>query len=181
VTNDPLYIKYHDEEWGIPNRDDLKMFEFLILESAQAGLSWIIILRKRENYRKSFLNFDPKKIAQFKKKDIARLLKNPGIIRNKKKIEAAVNNAKIFLKIKKEFGSFSKYIWNFIKNKPIHHKIKQLSDYPKFTKEAETISLDLKKRGFKFMGPSIVYAHMQALGMVNDHMAGCFKKINLKL
>jgi DNA-3-methyladenine glycosylase I len=174
VTHDPLYLNYHDKEWGRPVRDDKKIFEFLVLESAQAGLSWLTVLRKRKNYEKAFANFDPKKVAKFGAREVKKLLNNAGIIRNRAKIEAAINNAKKFLEIQKEFGSFSKYMWGFVKNKPIRHKIKKLGDYRPKTKEAEIWAADLKKRGFKFLGPVVIYAHMQAVGMVNDHMQGCF-------
>lgn len=171
-----LYEEYHDKDWGVPVYDDRKIFEFLVLESAQAGLSWEIILKKRAGYKKAFANFDPKKVAKFGKREIERLLDDAGIIRNRLKIEAAVNNAKRFLDVKKEFGTFSKYMWAFVKNKPIKHKISKISDYPHFNKEAEAFSKDLKKRGFKFFGPTVAYAHMQAVGMVNDHMTGCFRR-----
>lgn len=173
---DELYEKYHDEEWGIPVHDDEVIFEFLVLESAQAGLSWATILKKRENYRKAFANFDPKKISKFGRADVSKLLKNSGIIRNRLKIEATISNAKIFLEIQKEFGSFSKYMWQFVSGKPITHKINKLSNYPKFTPEAEAFAKDLKNRGFRFFGPTIAYAHMQAMGMFNDHMVGCFRR-----
>lgn len=171
-----LMIKYHDEEWGVPMWDDRKIFEFLVLESAQAGLSWRTVLYKRENYRKAFTNFDPKKVAKFTERDINRLLKNPGIIRNRAKISAAINNAKRFLEVQKEFGTFAKYSWQFVNNKPIENSIKKSSDYQTTSKEALLFAADLKKRGFKFLGPTVVYAHMQATGMVNDHMVGCFRK-----
>jgi len=165
---------YHDKEWGVPTRDDKKLFEFLILESAQAGLSWLTILKRREEYRKAFMGFDPKKVAKFRENDVEKLLKNPGIIRNRANIEAAVNNAKHFLEIQKEFGSFAKYSWKFVKNKPIRHIIRKDSDYPTVVKEAEIFAKDLKKRGFKFLGQTTIYAHMQAVGMVDDHMIDCF-------
>jgi len=174
-----LYEEYHDKEWGVPVHNDRKIFEFLILESAQAGLSWEIILKKRQGYKKAFANFDPKKVSKFGKGEVKRLLNDAGIIRNKMKIEAAIGNAKSFLKIKKEFGTFSKYMWNFVKNKPICHKISNLSDYPHFNKEAEEFAKDLKRRGFKFFGPTVAYAHMQAVGMANDHMVGCFRCIKM--
>jgi len=174
VTHDPLYLNYHDKEWGRPVRDDRKIFEFLVLESAQAGLSWLTVLRKRDNYRRAFKNYDPKKVAKFSSRDIKKLLNNPGIIRNRAKIEAAINNAKRFLEVQKEFGTFSRYMRSFVGNKPIRHEIRKLSDYRAVTKEAEVWAADLKKRGFKFLGPTVCYAHMQAVGMVNDHMAGCF-------
>ena len=173
--DDPLMIKYHDQEWGVPVFDDRKIFEFLILESMQAGLSWRTILHKRENFRKAFAKFDYKKVAKFDKKKINSLLKNAGIIRNKLKIEAAVNNAKRFIEIQKEFGAFAKYMWGFVKNKPILGRRKTLKDIPAVTKEAEVFAKDLKKRGFKFLGPTVVYAHMQAVGMVNDHLIDCFR------
>jgi len=169
-------IEYHYKEWGVIVEDDKKLFEFLILESAQAGLSWKTVLHKRENYRKAFAGFDPEKVARFTHKDVSRLLKNSGIIRNKAKIEAAINNAKKFLEVQKEFGSFEKYSWQFINNKQIVHKIKKLSDYPVTIKEAENFAADLKKRGFKFLGPTTIYAHMQAVGMVNDHTLDCFRR-----
>ncbi|MCR4336964.1 MAG: DNA-3-methyladenine glycosylase I [Candidatus Omnitrophica bacterium] len=172
---DELYQLYHDVEWGVPVYDDHKIFEFLILESAQAGLSWITVLRKRENYRKAFAGFDPTQVVQFSRGDIQKLLQNPGIIRNRLKVEAAVNNAKYFLAIQKEFGTFSKYIWRFVDGKPLRNRWKSFSDLPTKTKEAENLSKDLKERGFKFLGPTVVYAHMQATGMVNDHTTDCFR------
>ncbi len=173
--NDPLYQKYHDEEWGVPVHDDRRLFEMLILEGAQAGLSWITILRKRENYRKAFNNFDAKKIAKYNSKKVKQLLLNEGIVRNRLKIAAAIQNAKIFLEIQKEFGSFDKYIWQFVNGKPIINKRKSLKDIPAMTKESDAMSKDLKKRGFKFVGSTICYAFMQAVGMVNDHTADCFR------
>ncbi len=170
-----LYEKYHDLEWGVPVYDDKIMFEFLVLESAQAGLSWLTVLKKRENYRKAFANFDPKKVAKFGKKEIKGLLKNEGIIRNRSKIEATINNAKQFILVQKEFGTFSKYIWSFVGRKPIQSKWRSIRDLPAQTPESETLSKDLKKRGFKFLGPTICYAHMQATGMVNDHTIDCFR------
>lgn len=173
-SSDSLMIKYHDEEWGVPITNDRKIFEFLVLESAQAGLSWRTILYRRKGYKKAFANFNPKKVSKFTKKDVTKLLKDVGIIRNRLKIEATVNNAKKFLEVQKEFGSFSKYMWGFVKDKQIDGKRKTLKDLPAITKEAEEFSKDLKKRGFKFLGPTIVYAHMQAVGMVNDHTTDCF-------
>jgi len=170
-----LYEKYHDEEWGVPVWDDKKMFEFLVLESAQAGLSWITVLKKREAYRKAFANFDPKKVSRFTSVDVERCMKNEGLIRNRMKIEATVNNAKQFLKIQKEFGTFSSYIWGFINKKPIDGKRKSIKEIPAVTSEAEIIAKDLKKRGFSFFGPTICYAHMQAVGMANDHTIDCFR------
>ena len=174
-TGDPLYIKYHDEEWGTPLHDDRKLFEMLILEGFQAGLSWITILRKRENFREAFDNFDAKKIAAYDKRKINSLLKDEGIVRNRLKIEAARTNAKAFLRIQKEFGSFNKYIWQFVNNKPIKNKFKSLKDIPPKTQISDNMSRDLKKRGFKFVGSTICYAFMQATGMVNDHITECWK------
>ena len=170
-----LYIAYHDTEWGVPVYDDRVLFEFLVLESAQAGLSWLTVLKKRENYRKAFKNFNPRLVAQFTQKDVAQLLNNSGIIRNKLKISAAINNAQRFLEIQKEFGSFSNYMWQFVNHKIIHHTIRNLKEYPTSIPEAHTWAKDLKKRGFRFLGPTICYAHMQAVGMVNDHSIHCFK------
>ncbi|HXI36256.1 MAG TPA: DNA-3-methyladenine glycosylase I [Burkholderiales bacterium] len=172
---DPLYVEYHDREWGVPVHDDRKLFEFLILEGAQAGLSWITILRKRQNYRKAFAGFDPLKISRFGKAKIRSLLKDPGIIRNRLKVEAAVTNAKAFLAVQKEFGSFDKYIWQFVGGKPIVNQRRTRGSVPARTKESDAMSADLKKRGFKFVGSTICYAHMQATGMVNDHVVGCFR------
>lgn len=172
--NNPLMIEYHDKEWGIPAHDDHALFEFLILEGAQAGLSWQTVLNKRENYRKAFDSFNPKKIARYDPKDVKRLLGNPGIIRNRLKIAATIENAKRFLEVQREFGSFDKYIWQFVGGKPITNKIKSLKDIPATTKESDAMSKDLKKRGFKFVGSTICYAFMQATGMVNDHQMNCF-------
>lgn len=176
--NDPLYQKYHDEEWGKPVHDDRRLFEMLILEGAQAGLSWITILRKRENYRMAFNNFDVKKIAKYDSKKVARLLQNEGIIRNRLKINAAIQNAKLFLEVQKEFGSFDKYIWSRfggMDGKPIKNKWESIKEIPAKTKESDAMSKDLKKRGFKFVGSTICYAFMQAVGMVNDHTVDCFR------
>ena len=173
--NDPLYIKYHDEEWGMPEHDDKKLFEMLLLEGAQAGLSWITVLRKRENYRKAFSNFNPNRIAKYDKKKINELLNNPGIIRNKLKINAAIINAQCFLKVKKEFGTFDDYIWQFVNHEPVINKFKSLSELPATSEASETMSKDLKNRGFKFIGPTICYAFMQACGMVNDHVVNCYR------
>lgn len=175
VGDNPIMIKYHDKEWGRSVHNDKKLFEFLILEGAQAGLTWALVLRKRENYRLCFNNFDPLKIARYSKKDIGRLMNNPGIIRNRLKIESTIINAKSFLKIQKDFGTFDKYIWQFTKGKPIKNKFKSIKDIPSKTKESEAISKDLKKRGFRFIGPTICYAFMQATGMVNDHTVDCFR------
>lgn len=173
--NDKLYVLYHDKEWGVPVRDDKKLYEFLVLESFQAGLSWRTVLYKRENFKKAFANFDPKKVSKFDRAKIKKLLNNAGIIRNRLKIEATINNAERFLEIQKEFGNFSKYQWQFTKNKSIIHKFKTNSDYPEKIREAEEMSKDMKKRGFKFLGPAVLYAHMQAVGMVNDHTVNCFR------
>lgn len=174
--SEQLYIDYHDNEWGQPVHDDQMLFEMLILEGAQAGLSWITVLRKRENYRKAFDNFDPKKIIKYKEKKIAALLQNEGIIRNKLKVNSVVTNAKIFLEIQKEFGSFDQYIWQFTNHKTIVNRPKKLGDVPATTKESDAMSKDLKKRGFKFIGSTICYAYMQACGMVDDHVMDCWKK-----
>lgn len=172
---DPLYETYHDKEWGVPVYDDNKLFEFLILETFQAGLSWITILRKRENFRKAFDNFNYKKIANYNQEKIESLLENAGIIRNKLKINATVTNAIAFMEIQKEFGSFSKYIWGFINNKPIKSKLENYKKAPATTTLSDAISKDLKQRGFKFVGSTVIYAHMQATGMVNDHVTDCFR------
>ncbi|PWH83628.1 DNA-3-methyladenine glycosylase I [Algibacter marinivivus] len=172
---DDLYESYHDNEWGIPVYDDETLFEFLILETFQAGLSWITVLRKRENFRKAFDDFDYKKIANYQQDKIDNLLLDAGIIRNKLKINATVSNAQAFMKVQEEFGSFSKYIWDFVDGKPIKNSLKNYKDAPANTPLSDTISKDLKKRGFKFVGSTVVYAHMQATGMVNDHEIGCFR------
>ena len=172
---DPLYIRYHDREWGIPIHSDRKLFEFLILEGAQAGLSWITVLKKRPAYRKAFDNFDFNKVARYKERKIKQLLNNPGIIRNKLKIRSAISNAKAFIEVRKEFGTFNKYIWQFVDGKPIQNSFKDMKDIPATTELSDQISKDLKKRGFNFVGSTIVYAHMQATGMVNDHTMDCFR------
>jgi len=169
------YIRYHDEEWGVPVHDDLTHFEFLVLEGAQAGLSWATILKKREGYRKLFAGFDPKKVATFTDKKLEKILLDPSIVRNRLKVYAAVNNAKRFLEIQKEFGSFDKYVWSFVNGKPILNKRKHLKDIPATTKESDALSKDLIKRGFKFVGSTVIYAHMQATGLVNDHLEECFR------
>ena len=169
------YVKYHDEEWGVPVHDDFIHFEFLILEGAQAGLSWSTILRKREGYRKAFAGFDPGKVARFTEAKIEKLLKNPAIVRNRLKVKAAVSNAKRFLEVQKEFGSFDQYIWTFVKNRPIVNRRKKLKDIPATTKESDALSKDLLKRGFKFVGSTVIYAHMQACGLVNDHLLDCHR------
>jgi len=172
----PDMVEYHDKEWGVPVYDDRLIFEFLSLEAAQAGLSWHTVLKKRENYRKAFENFEPGKVAKFNQTKIEKLLQNPGIIRNRLKIESTVNNALRFLEVQKEFGSFSKYIWGFVGNKPRINTIRKLADYPAVSPESDALSKDLKKRGFKFLGSTICYAHMQATGLVNDHSLDCFRR-----
>ena len=169
------YVNYHDEEWGVPVHDDQKHFEFLILEGAQAGLSWATILKKREGYRKAFAGFDPKKVALFGDLQIESLVQDPSIVRNRLKIASAVNNAKRFLEVQEEFGSFDKYVWEFVGGEPIVNAWSSMSEVPATTKESDTLSKDLKKRGFKFVGSTIIYAHMQAVGMVNDHTIDCFR------
>jgi DNA-3-methyladenine glycosylase I len=175
MGNSPLMVQYHDKEWGVPVHEDRTLFEFLVLESAQAGLSWQTVLNKRENYRKAFHAFDPANIARYKNKDVQRLLRDPGIIRNRLKIEATINNARRVLEIQKEFGSFDKYIWRFVGGNPIKHASKSLNDIPPTTKESDVMSKDLRKRGLRFVGPTICYAFMQAVGMVNDHTIECFR------
>lgn len=174
ASND-LNIPYHDAEWGVPVHDDQKLFEFLILEGAQAGLSWDTILRKRDAYRKAFANFDPKKVARFDEAKSEKLMQNEGIVRNRLKVKSAVSNAKAFLAVQKEFGSFDKYIWSFVNGKPIVNKLKAGDAYPTKTEISDAISKDLKKRGFNFVGSTIMYAFMQATGMVNDHLVTCFR------
>lgn len=173
--SDPLYVKYHDEEWGVPVFDDRKQFEFLFLESMQAGLSWYIVLKKRENFRKAFAGFDPEKVAAFDPEKVEELIQDAGIIRNRAKILAAVNNAARFLEIQKEFGSFSDFLWGFVNHKPVVNQFENLSQIPASTPLSDAISRDLKKRGFKFLGTTVVYAHLQATGLVNDHLTGCFR------
>ncbi len=170
-----LYIHYHDREWGVPVRDDRRQFEFLVLEGAQAGLSWSTVLNKREGYRKAFANFDPVKVARFSEKKIETLIQNPGIIRNRLKITAAVNNARAFLNIQKEFGSFDAYIWSFVGSKPLQNRWKAMADIPATSPESDALSKDLKQRGLKFVGSTIMYAHLQAAGLVNDHLISCFR------
>lgn len=174
-VSDPLYIKYHDKEWGAPVHNDRKLFEMIVLDGAQAGLSWLTILKKRENYRKAFDNFDPKKVVKYDKKKVAQLLKNDGIVRNKLKVESAITNAQAFLKVKREFATFDKYIWKFVNGKTIVNSWKELKEIPAFTKESDAMSKDLKARGFKFVGSTICYAFMQAAGLVNDHTIDCFR------
>lgn len=178
-SDDPLMIAYHDTEWGVPLHDDRKLYEFIVLDGAQAGLSWSTVLRKRENYRQAFRGFDPKRVAKFTPKDVERLLKNDGIIRNRLKIESAIINARKVLEIQKEFGSFDAYIWQFTRERTLQHRCRRLSDIPTTSKESDAMSKDMKKRGFKFVGSTICYAFMQAAGMVNDHLLDCFRHRNL--
>ncbi|WMJ78731.1 MULTISPECIES: DNA-3-methyladenine glycosylase I [unclassified Sedimentibacter] len=173
--NNDLYIKYHDEEWGVPVHDDKKHFEFLVLESAQAGLSWLTVLKKRENYRKAYDNFDVNKVSQYDENKVKKLMQNAGIIRNLKKIEASINNAERFIEIQKEFGSFDKYIWSFVNNTPILNNWNDISEVPAKSELSDKVSKDLKKRGFKFLGSTIMYAHLQATGLINDHLSSCFR------
>ena len=173
--SDPLYITYHDEEWGVPVHDDRKHFEFLILEGAQAGLSWLTVLKKRPAYAKAFADFDAVKVARFTPKRIEKLLQNPGIIRNRQKVSAAVNNARMFLKVQEEFDSFDEYCWRFVDGRRIVNKWKRVGQLPATTKHSDALSRDLKQRGFKFVGSTIIYAHMQAVGMINDHLISCFR------
>ncbi len=174
-VNNDLAIEYHDKEWGVPLHDDRRLFEFLILEGAQAGLSWDTILKKRENYRQAFDNFDAKKIAKYDERKFDELMQNAGIVRNRLKIRSAINGANAFLEIRKEFGTFDKYIWSFVDGKPIKNKFKKLADIPATTEISDRMSKDLKKRGFNFVGSTICYAFMQATGMVNDHVVSCFR------
>ena len=174
--SNPLMVKYHDEEWGKPLHDDNRLFELLILEGAQAGLNWSTILNKRENYRKAFDNFDPKKVSRYSDKKIKELLNNVGIVRNRLKIHSAIRNAKIFLEIQKEYGSLDKYIWSFVNNKPIKNNFKSLKEIPASTELSYRISEDLKMKGMNFVGSTIIYAFMQAVGVVNDHTIGCFRR-----
>ena len=173
--SDPLYVAYHDREWGVPVVDDRVLFEFLLLEGAQAGLSWSTILRKREGYRRAFAGFDPAKVARFDRRRIEKLLADPGIVRNRLKVESAVSNAAAFLAVQEAHGSFAAYIWDFVDRRPIQNRWRALDELPARTPLAEAISKDLKRRGFRFVGPTIVYAHMQATGMVNDHLVACFR------
>jgi DNA-3-methyladenine glycosylase I len=172
---DPLYTIYHDSEWGVPLHDDRKLFECIVLQSAQAGLSWLTVLKKRENYRKAFDHFEPSRVTRYNPEKVTQLLANKGIIRNKRKIDAAINNAAAFIKIQKHFGSFDAYIWRFVGGKPIKNAWKQLEDIPDKTAISEAMNHDLKKSGFRFVGPTICYAFMQAAGMVNDHVVDCFR------
>jgi DNA-3-methyladenine glycosylase I len=175
----PIYVEYHDKEWGVPVHDDRRLFEFLILEGAQAGLSWETILNKRMNYRAAFGQFDPITVAGYGKKDVTRLLTNPGIVRNRAKIEASVQNARMYLDVQKEFGSFDAYVWAFVEHAPKQSAWESLKQVPATTPESESLSKDLRRRGFKFVGPTICYAFMQAVGMVNDHLVGCFRRVQL--
>jgi DNA-3-methyladenine glycosylase I len=173
--SDPTYVGYHDKEWGVPVRDDRRLFEFLILEGAQAGLSWITILRKRDAYREAFDDFDPEKVARYDARRLGKLLKNEGIVRNRMKLESAVKNARAFLAVQEELGSFSEYQWGFVDGKPIVNRWPSLKQIPPRTEVSDKLSKDLKQRGFSFVGSTIVYAHMQAVGMVNDHIVDCFR------
>jgi len=173
--NDPLYIDYHDKEWGVPVHRDRKLFEFLILEGAQAGLSWITILRKRAHYREVFAGFDPEKVARFGSRQVNKLLRDPGIIRNRLKIEATISNAHAFLAVRESFGSFNRYLWSFTDGEPIHNHWRHLREVPAMTPLSDALSKDLKKRGFRFVGSTICYAYMQAIGLVNDHTTNCFR------
>ena len=179
-VKDPIYIEYHDKEWGVPIKDDALLFEFLVLESFQAGLSWLTVLKKRENFRKAFANFDAKKIAKFDAKKIEALMQDAGIIRNRLKIEAAINNAKLYSQIQKDFGSFSNYIWSFTEGKTIHNKFKSIKELPAKTTISDAMSKDMGNRGFKFRGSTICYAFMQAVGIMNDHVVSCYRYKELK-
>ncbi len=172
---DPLYVDYHDSEWGVPVYDDRKLFEFLVLEGAQAGLSWITILRKREAYRRAFDDFEVEKVARYTEKKVAKLLQDEGIVRNRLKVESAVKNARAFLELKEEFDTFSDYQWRFVDGRPVVNRFKSLKEIPPRTAVSDAMSKDLKKRGFSFVGSTIIYAHMQAVGMVNDHLVDCFR------
>jgi DNA-3-methyladenine glycosylase I len=179
-TDNPLYIRYHDEEWGVPVHVDNKLFEFLVLDCFQAGLSWLTILKKRDAFKKAFDNFDPEKVAKYNEKDVKRLVKDSSIVRNRKKILATINNARCFLKVQKEFGCFDTYIWQSVNGRTIRNSFVQLSDLPAESDESEAMSKDLKKRGFQFVGPTICYAFMQAAGLVNDHLVACFRYNQIK-
>ena len=176
LGQDDNYVAYHDEEWGVPTRDDATLFEFLILEGAQAGLSWATILKKREGYRTNFADFDVAKVARFTDKRIEKILTDPGVVRNRLKVVSTVTNAKAFINVQKEFGSFAEYIWGFVGHKPKQNRWASMKEVPATTAESDSLSKDLKKRGFKFVGSTIMYAYMQATGMVNDHTAGCFRR-----
>ena len=174
-TTNPLYIRYHDEEWGVPEHDDKKLFELLVLEGFQAGLTWELILKRREALKKAFADFDPRIVGSFSTMDVERILKNPNVIRNKAKIDATINNAQRFIQLQNDFGSFDKFIWQFVKGKPIDNAFKSMSEMPPQTDKSRAMSKELKSRGFKFVGPIICYAYMQAAGMVNDHLTSCFR------
>lgn len=180
VIEDQLMRDYHDREWGTPVHDDRKQFEFLVLEGMQAGLNWMMILRKRQAFRRAFKDFDPKKVARFTERDVARLLQDPGIVRNRLKIEAAIHNARRFLELQKEFGSFDRYIWGFVNGRPVQSRLRSFAEMPARTPLSDRISQDLKARGFRFVGSTIVYSHLQATGIVNDHLAGCFRNREIK-
>jgi len=173
------YLRYHDEEWGVPVHDDRRLFEFLILEGAQAGLSWSTILNKRDNYRRAFARFDPAKLTRFGARDVKRLMADPGIVRNRLKIESAIGNARAFLEVQREFGSFDAYLWGFVDGRPLQNRRQSMKQVPARTPVSDAISKDLKRRGFRFVGSTIVYAYMQAVGMVNDHLAACFRRAQL--
>ena len=173
--NDPEMLRYHDEEWGTPNHDDGRLFEMLVLEGAQAGLSWSTILHRREHYRRAFDGFDPVKVAAYKEKDVERLLGEPGIIRNRRKIESAINNARRLLEVQREFGSFDAYVWGFVGGRPRVNRFTSFREMPAETEESRAMSADLKRRGFSFVGPTICYAYMQSVGMVNDHLVACYR------
>ncbi len=175
TTDDPLYVRYHDKEWGRPVHDDRKLFEFLVLEGAQAGLSWITILKKREGYRKAFRDFEPERVARFSPARIEKLLLDPAIVRNRAKVESAVENARHFLEVQREFGSFDSYVWQFVDGEPRLNRYRRMAQVPAKTAESESMSRDLRSRGFRFVGPTICYAYMQAVGMVNDHLVDCFR------
>lgn len=174
-ASDPIYVEYHDQEWGVPVRIDRKQFEFLVLESAQAGLSWLTILKRREGYRHCYVGFDPEKVARFDDRRIETMLQDPAIIRNRKKIISSINNARCFLTIQEKYGSFSRYLWDFLDGKPLVNYFDQLDKVPPYTSLSDTISKELKRHGFQFMGSTIVYAHLQATGLVNDHLVSCFR------
>ncbi len=178
--SDPMYMNYHDAEWGVPVHDDRRLFEFLVLEGAQAGLSWLTILKKRDNYRQAFHGFDPQKVARYSVTDVQRLLADPGIVRNRLKIESAIKNAQGVLTIQKEFGSFDAFIWRYVDHSPVQNAWCSLAEVPARTVESDAMSKDLKQRGFNFVGPTICYAFMQAVGMVNDHVVACFRHAELK-
>jgi DNA-3-methyladenine glycosylase I len=180
ATQHPLLVKYHDEVWGVPVHDDSRLFEFLVLEGAQAGLNWLIILKKRQRYRSAFDSFIPEKVASYSRRDVRRLLTDPGIVRNRLKIKAAINNARKLLGVQKEFGSFDRYIWQFTEGRPLDHRFKLLSDIPAKTAESNAMSTDLRRRGFRFVGSTICYAYMQAVGIANDHLVSCFRHKQLR-